>query len=91
MGCCLLVILSALWPRVVLVLIYFFAPWIPRTAFHTALWPLLGFIFLPTTALAYELTWVYIGAPQTHPLSLILVIIAFIHDLAQLGVLRRRH
>jgi hypothetical protein len=90
MGCCLLALFGAIWPRVVLALIYIFDPPIPRRAFQTALWPLLGFIFLPTTTLAYELCSVYIAGGMSNVLSIILVIIALLHDLGQFGSLRSR-
>ncbi|HVS72155.1 MAG TPA: hypothetical protein VHQ47_12945 [Phycisphaerae bacterium] len=91
MGCCLIAIIGALWPRVLLVLIYFFAHQIPQRAFHTVLLPLLGFIFLPATTLVYELC-VFYGMPPNaaHPLAIIFIALAFLSDLSQLGATRRR-
>jgi hypothetical protein len=91
MGCCLLAIIGALWPRLLLVLIYFFAPQIPAKAFHTVLYPLLGFFFLPATTLLYEVCITYIGPPDAaHPLVLLLLACALLSDLSQLGFFQRR-
>ena len=49
---CLLAVLGLLTPRVVMVLLWLFTNYLSR-AFETFIWPLLGFIFLPTTTLAY--------------------------------------
>lgn len=49
---CLLVLLGLLTPRVVMILLWLFTNYL-EAAFHTFFWPLLGFIFLPTTTLAY--------------------------------------
>jgi len=90
MGCCILAIFGAAWPRLVLILIYLFNPAIPQKAFHTLLWPLVGFLFLPTTTLAYELTNFYIQGGTSNLWSILLIAIAFLHDLGQLGLFRNR-
>jgi hypothetical protein len=88
MGCCLFALLGGIWPRLALVYLYFFTP-IPNRIFHTTLYPLLGFIFMPTTTLAYELCLTYVG-PIDYLWTRIIVFIAFLHDLGQLGILRGR-
>lgn len=50
--CCLLVLLALVGPRLVLVLLWLFTDYLSR-AFDTFVWPLLGFIFLPWTTIAY--------------------------------------
>ncbi|MFV1957794.1 MAG: hypothetical protein ACC662_00130 [Planctomycetota bacterium] len=49
---CLLVLFAFVTPRVVLVLLFLFGDYLGR-AYDTVLWPLIGFVFLPTTTLAY--------------------------------------
>ena len=49
---CLLALLALATPRLVIVLLFLFTTWF-RGLFATALWPVLGFIFLPTTLLWY--------------------------------------
>ncbi len=49
---CLLVLLALVMPRLVVLLLWLFTQWF-RGMFDTVLWPILGFIFLPTTLLWY--------------------------------------
>jgi hypothetical protein len=49
---CLLVVLALITPRVVVILLWLFTSWF-RGIFDSALWPILGFVFLPTTLLWY--------------------------------------
>jgi hypothetical protein len=48
---CLLVLLALIMPRLVVFLLWLFTNWFG--IFNTVLWPILGFIFLPTTLLWY--------------------------------------
>jgi len=49
---CLLAMLALAMPRVVILLLWFLTGWF-RGVFDTLLWPILGFLFLPTTLLWY--------------------------------------
>jgi hypothetical protein len=49
---CLLVVLGVLTPRVAMLAIFVFTDWFAR-AFETRVWPLLGFVFMPYTTLAW--------------------------------------
>jgi hypothetical protein len=49
---CLFVVAALATPRVVVVLLWLFTSWF-RGMFSVALWPVLGFFFLPTTLLWY--------------------------------------
>ncbi|HET9274859.1 MAG TPA: hypothetical protein VFN96_02185 [Gemmatimonadales bacterium] len=49
---CLLLLLALATPRLVVALLWFFSTWF-QGLFTTILWPILGFIFLPTTLLWY--------------------------------------
>ena len=49
---CLFVFLALLTPRLVVALLWLFTAWF-EGLFDTMLWPILGFIFLPTTLLWY--------------------------------------
>jgi hypothetical protein len=49
---CLFVLFALFTPRIVIVLLWVFSNWF-KGIFSTALWPILGFIFLPTTFLWY--------------------------------------
>ena len=50
---CLLVVLALATPRLVIAVLWFFTNWF-RGMFDTALWPILGFVFLPTTLLWFS-------------------------------------
>jgi hypothetical protein len=49
---CLLVIVTFFFPRLAMLLIFFTTRWF-SSAYQTALWPVLGFFFMPYTTLAY--------------------------------------
>lgn len=49
---CIGVIIALLTPRFMILLLWLFTTWF-KGLFATALWPVLGFIFLPTTLLWY--------------------------------------
>jgi hypothetical protein len=88
MGCCLLAIFGAVWPRLALAYLYFFTG-IPARVFKTTLWPLLGFVFLPTTTLAYELCVNHWGSAE-NIWSMVIIIVALLHDVGHLGGFRKR-
>jgi hypothetical protein len=50
---CLLVIFGLITPRLILVILWIFTSYVGR-AIDSALWSILGFIFLPTTTLMYS-------------------------------------
>ena len=49
---CLIPIFAVFFPRLVMIAIAIFTNWFP-TAFNTAVWPVLGFLFMPYATLAY--------------------------------------
>jgi hypothetical protein len=49
---CLLLLFALATPRLVIVVLWLFTSWF-RGIFAIALWPVLGFIFLPTTLIWY--------------------------------------
>ena len=50
---CLVVLLAIAAPRVAIITLYFFSTWF-KGMFDSALWPVLGFFFLPATLLWYS-------------------------------------
>ena len=79
---CLFLILVALFPRVALVLLFFFTQFLER-AYHGLLIPLLGFIFLPLTTIVYA--WLVNTGHPMAGINLIFLIVAVIIDLGGLG------
>jgi hypothetical protein len=85
---CILVALALFVPRVVLFFIWLLTNWFSQ-AFETAIWPVLGFFFMPYTTLAYMAAMVN----NNHQVSggwLVLLIVAVIFDLGASGSAGRR-
>jgi hypothetical protein len=49
---CLMGLLALITPRFIMVVLWIFTDYLSR-AFDTFIWPLLGFLFIPTTTMAY--------------------------------------
>jgi hypothetical protein len=79
---CLLLILFVAFPRVALVLLFFLSTYLQR-AYHGILLPILGFIFLPLTTLAYA--WMVNSGLPIAGTNLIILIIAVVIDVAGWG------
>lgn len=84
---CLLGILGFFAPRFVIVLLVVFTGYMGR-AYETLLWPLLGFVFMPLTTLAYA--WARNSYGTVHGLGLVVVVLAVLFDLGILGAARRK-
>lgn len=55
---CLIFLLAAFAPRIALLLVWIFTPYVSR-AFHNGfIWPFLGLLFLPFTTLIYSFVYV---------------------------------
>ena len=74
---CLLLILFVAFPRIALVLLFLFSHYLSR-AYHGWLIPLLGFLFLPLTTLAYA--WLVNSGQPIAGLNLVILIVAVIID-----------
>jgi hypothetical protein len=79
---CLILILFVAFPRIALLLIFFFSNYLQR-AYHGLLIPLIGFLFLPLTTLAYA--WMTNSGLPIAGLNLIILIICVIVDIGGLG------
>jgi UDP-N-acetylmuramyl pentapeptide phosphotransferase/UDP-N-acetylglucosamine-1-phosphate transferase len=79
---CLLVIVAAAFPRVILVLMFLMSNYLER-AYHGFLVPLLGFFFLPLTTLAYA--WMSNSHMPLEGVNLLILLVAVIVDLGGLG------
>ena len=77
---CLFVLVAAFSPRLAVVLVWIFTPWVDR-AFGPIIWPILGIIFLPLTTLLYVILW-NTGGRGVTGWEWIFVVLAFIADLA---------
>ncbi|HEX8521172.1 MAG TPA: hypothetical protein VF669_02880 [Tepidisphaeraceae bacterium] len=79
---CLIVLFSLAAPRLILILVAIFSNYLHR-AYHTWLWPILGFFFAPLTTLAYAYAVNTNGSVNGWYLGL--VIVAAIFDFSSLG------
>jgi hypothetical protein len=79
---CLILILFVAFPRIALLLIFFLSNYLQR-AYHGLLIPLIGFIFLPLTTLAYA--WMVNSGLPIAGLNLVILIICVIVDIGGLG------
>lgn len=74
---CLLTLVILAFPRVVLVLLWLFSNYLDR-AYHGLLIPLLGFIFLPITTIAYA--WMMNSHLPLQGVNLVILIVAVLLD-----------
>jgi hypothetical protein len=81
---CVLIFLALLVPRVTMVAIWLLTTWF-QAVFDTLLWPVLGFLFMPYTTLAYMAAVLNNGAGAISPGWLVLIIIAVLADLGHMG------
>jgi hypothetical protein len=79
---CLLLILFLAFPRIALVLLFIFSNYLQR-AYHGLILPLLGFLFMPLTTLAYA--WMVNTRQPTTGVNLLILIIAVVIDLGGIG------
>ena len=80
---CLLALVAIFSPRLAVILLWIFTPWVDR-AFGPIIWPILGVIFLPLTTLLYVLLW-NTGGRGVHGWEWIFVVLALFGDLASHG------
>ncbi len=84
---CFVGCLALAFPRLALALVWLFAPvgYLSRP-FPGIVWPILGFLFLPTTTLAFAFATNSLApAGGMSPFGWLLVIIALVIDLGLLG------
>ena len=80
--CCVLALLAFLGPRLVLVLLWLFTNYLSR-AFDSVLLPLLGFLFLPWTTIAWAIAQNELGG--LNGFGLLVVILGVLADVGVLG------
>ena len=85
---CLLLLIALAAPRLVILLLWFFTGWFTGL-FATLLWPILGFIFLPTTLLWYTAVQHWFGGQWTL-WPIVGLVIALLIDLSPASGKRNR-
>jgi hypothetical protein len=79
---CLLLIVFLAFPRIALAVLFLFTDYLQR-AYHGLLLPLIGFLFLPLTTLAYA--WMMNTRQPIAGINLVILIIAVVIDLGGLS------
>jgi hypothetical protein len=85
---CFLVLLAFATPRLVVALLWLFSHWF-EGLFSSALWPILGFVFLPTTLLWYTAVLHWFGGQWTLG-PIVGLVLAILIDLSPAKGRRRR-
>ena len=85
---CIMVIIALAMPRLVILCLWFLTSWF-RGMFDNLLWPIVGFIFLPTTLLWYSAVQHWFGGQWTL-WPVVGVIIALMIDLSPASGRRKR-
>ena len=85
---CLLTLIALAAPRLVIALLWFFTNWF-RGIFPSLLWPILGFVFLPTTLLWYTAVQHWWGGEWTL-WPIVGIVIALLIDLSPASRRRKR-
>jgi hypothetical protein len=80
--CCFTLIFAIAFPRIVLAVLFFFTHYLER-AYHGFVIPLLGFIFLPVTTLAYA--WMVNNGQAIEGLNALILIAAVVIDVGGVG------
>jgi len=84
---CLLALLALVTPRLVIVLLWLVTHWFDGL-FRTALWPILGFLFLPTTLLWYTAVQHWFNGQWTL-WPVVGIVVALLIDVSPAGGKRR--
>jgi len=85
---CLFVVLALATPRLVIAVLYFFTTWF-NGLFDTTLWPILGFIFLPTSFLWFTAVQRWFGGQWTL-WPIVGLVIALMIDISPAGGRRKK-
>ena len=85
---CLVALLALMLPRATIVFLYFITDWF-RGVFDTTLWPVLGFLFMPTTLLWYSVVQNWFDGVWS-PLPIAGMVVAVLIDSSS-GNSARRH
>lgn len=80
---CIVILMLLMGPRLVIFLTWFFSPTYFQRAYETALYPLLGFFFMPYTMLCYAIAMNNLGGVQG--IGMVVVIIGILVDLGVIG------
>jgi hypothetical protein len=84
---CIVALLALIAPRILIALLWFFTTWF-RGMFDNLLWPVLGFLFLPTTLVWYSAVQRFFGGEWTL-WPIVGLVVALMIDVSPAGGRRR--
>lgn len=76
---CFVVAMGAFFPRIAIVLLWLFGPWVDLAFKNQFLLPFLGLIFLPYTTLTYVLMFWWLGPVEGF--TWFFIVLAFLADI----------
>lgn len=79
---CLILLIGLAFPRVAIVILFFFSTFLER-AYHSLLLLVLGFVFLPLTTIVYA--WIVNGRHPLDGLYLAALVLSVLVDLGLIG------
>lgn len=80
---CLLTFIAISFPRILILVLWFFTQWFSGV-FSTTLWPVLGFFFMPLTTLWYSVVIKHYGG-HWNTLTISVMVLAVVIDLGSNG------
>lgn len=80
---CLIALFALLTPRFIIILLALFTEYMSQ-AYDTVLWPVLGWVFLPYTTLAYAFCW-HQNSGEISGIYILVMAIGVILDLGSMG------
>jgi hypothetical protein len=80
---CLVGCLALFFPRIAIVIVWLASDYL-EDAYQTATWPILGFLFMPLTTLAYAWAW-HEGGGTISGLGTVAIVLAVLVDCGILG------
>ncbi|HUF67405.1 MAG TPA: hypothetical protein VMM79_02045 [Longimicrobiales bacterium] len=86
---CLAAIVALMAPRFLIVVLWFFSNFFSGV-FATLLWPVLGFLFLPTTLLWYVAVQHWFGGDWNGVIQIAGIVLALLTDISPAGGKRNR-
>lgn len=81
---CLVGLSALFFPRIILFLVWLLGNGWLQESFQTVLFPVLGFLFLPLTTLAYAWAW-HSGDGSIQGVGIVVIVIAVLVDIGMVG------
>ena len=81
---CIAALAGLFFPRIVLIVVWLASDYL-EAAYDSVLWPVLGFLFMPLTTLAYAFAWHQGVQGEIGGIGIVAIVIAVLIDLGSWG------